>query len=141
MANAMRGVIKGLAYALSFNRVLFGVRFLVQPAAAAPTWVGHRATRRTSTQVFIRGLGARDLGLAAGSLAALLRGRDAEASRWMLAHAIADATDLVATAVGRDDLPGKPAKIAVAVAGASTGVALVSAAGLGRAAAGSRDAG
>ena len=123
---------RALAVALSLNRVAFGVRFLVQAGAAGPTWVGRRAARRASTQVFIRGLGARDLGLGGGALAALVRGRDAEASRWMLAHAIADGADLAATAAGRGDLPGKPARVATIVAGVSTGVAVVSAAGLAR---------
>jgi hypothetical protein len=126
------GPSRALAYALSLNRVAFGVRFLAQPGAAGPTWIGRRAARRTSTQVFIRGLGARDVGLGAGALAALHGDRDAEASRWMLAHAIADATDLAATAAGRGDLPAKPSRTALIVAGASTAVAVWTAAALAR---------
>jgi hypothetical protein len=126
------GPSRALAYALSLNRVAFGVRFLAQPGAAGPSWVGRRAARRTSTQVFIQGLGARDVGLGAGALAALRGGRDAEAGRWMLAHAIADATDLAATAAGRGDLPAKPSRVALIVAGASTGVAVWTAAALAR---------
>jgi len=47
-------VTRGLAYASAVNRVLFGVRFMVAPAAAGPTWIGPREARRSGTQVFIR---------------------------------------------------------------------------------------
>lgn len=126
---------RALAYALSGNRLLFGTRFLLTPGAAGPSWIGPRAARRPATRLFARGLGARDVGLGAGAIAALAGGRDGEAARWMAAHAISDAADLAATAIAADDLPAGPARIALAVAGVSTAIALWSAAGLGRRAA------
>jgi hypothetical protein len=121
-----------LAYGLALNRVAFGARFLLQPQAAGPTWVGRRRARNSATQLFVRALGARDLGLGAGALAALRRGDAAEARRWMLAHALADGTDLAATLAAQRRLPTGPARFATVVAGASTAIAAWSSAALGR---------
>jgi hypothetical protein len=121
-----------LAVGLALNRVAFGARYLLQPTAAGPTWVGRRRARGTSTQVFVRALGARDLGLGLGALVSLRNPDAAEARRWMLAHALADGADLAATLSARSRLPSKPARIAATVAGASTAVAAWSSAALGR---------
>jgi hypothetical protein len=121
-----------LAHGLALNRIVFGARFLLQPGAAGPTWVGRRRARSSATQLFVRALGARDLGLGTGALAALRRGDAAEARRWMLAHALADATDLTATLAAKRRLPARPARVATLVAGASTAIAVWSSAALGR---------
>jgi hypothetical protein len=125
-------VTRLLAHGLALNRVVFGARFLLQPQAAGPTWVGHRRARNSATQLFVRALGARDLGLGAGALAALRRGDATEARRWMLAHALADGTDLAATLAAQRRLPTRPARFATVVAGASTAIAAWSSAALGR---------
>jgi hypothetical protein len=121
-----------LAVGLALNRVAFGVRYLLQPTAAGPTWVGRRRARDTGTQLFVRALGARDLGLGLGALVSLRNPDAAESRRWMLAHALADGADLAATLSARRRLPSKPARIATIVAGASTAVAAWSSAALGR---------
>jgi hypothetical protein len=132
MPSSAVAVTRVLAYGLAVNRVAFGARFLLQPRAAGPTWVGRRRARNTATQVFVRALGARDLGLGAGALAALRRGDATEARRWMLAHALADGTDLAATLAAQRRLPTRPARFATVVAGASTAIAVWSSAALGR---------
>ena len=132
MALSTASVTRVLAYGLALNRVAFGARFLLQPSAAGPSWVGRRRARATATQLFVRALGARDLGLGLGALAALRRSDGAEERRWMLAHLLADGTDLVATLAADDRLPSRPARVATLVAGASTAVAAWSSAALGR---------
>jgi hypothetical protein len=132
MAPSATTVTRRLAYALALNRVLFGARFMLQPSAAGPSWVGRRHARDTASQLFVRGLGARDLGLGVGALAALRRSDAIEARRWMLAHLLADGTDLAATLAATSRLPGRPARVATVVAGASTAVAAWSSAALGR---------
>jgi hypothetical protein len=125
-------VTRVLAHGLALNRVAFGARFLLQPSAAGPTWVGRRRARGPAAQLFVRALGARDLGLGVGALVALRRSDASEARRWMLAHTLADGADLVATLAAKDRLPGRPARFATLVAGASTAVAAWSAAALDR---------
>jgi len=125
-------VTRRLAYGLALNRVLFGARFLVQPSAAGPSWIGRRRARDTAAQLFVRGLGARDVGLGVGALVALRRSDLTEARRWMLAHLLADGTDLAATLAAAARLPGRPARVATVVSGASTAIAAWSSAALGR---------
>jgi hypothetical protein len=132
MALSAATVTRRLACGLALNRVVFGARFLLQPSAAGPSWVGRRRARDTGVQLFVRALGARDLGLGVGALAALRRSDAPEARRWMLAHLLADGTDLAATLAATSRLPGRPARVATVVAGASTAVAAWSSAALGR---------
>ena len=132
MALSAATVTRRLAYGLALNRVVFGARFLLQPSAAGPSWVGRRRARDTGVQLFVRAVGARDLGLGVGALAALSRSDAMEARRWMLAHLLADGTDLAATLAAAGRLPGRPARVATVVAGASTAVAAWSSATLGR---------
>src|SRR3954468_17021906 len=126
MALSAATVTRGLAYGLALNRVAFGARFLLQPSAAGPSWVGRRRARANATQLFVGALGARDLGLGVGALAALRRSDATEARRWMLA----DGTDLAPALAASSRLPGRPARVATVAAGASTAVAAWSPAAL-----------
>jgi hypothetical protein len=114
--------VRVLATGLALNRIAFGVRFLVQPDRAGRSWIG-RAARRDETQVFGRGLGARDLALGLGALLALQR-EDMSAQPWLAGHAVSDGTDLVATWLARDSLPSGPRFFALGMAGVSTAIAL-----------------
>jgi len=133
----MRGYAKGmattsvrlLAGALAVNRTAFGAKYLLQPKSAGDSWIG-RAARLPGTQVMVRSQAARDIALGAGALAALARRRDGEARAWMAAHALSDGVDTVATWAARKRLPRDKARLALSIAGASTAVAIVSAAGL-----------
>jgi hypothetical protein len=118
-----------LAGALAVNRVLFGANYLARPASAGPTWIG-RAAARPGSQVMIRSQAARDVGLGLGALLALARGRDGEAGAWMAAHALADGVDTAATWAARKRLPNG-GTTALAIAGASTAVAVFGAVRLG----------
>ena len=120
-----------LAGALAVNRVAFGAGYLLQPGRAGDSWIG-RAARKPGTQVMIRSQAARDIALGIGALAALAHRRDREARAWMAAHALADGADTAVTWAARDRLPARQTRLALAVAGASTIVALIGAVGLGR---------
>jgi hypothetical protein len=122
-------VPRTLAGALAVNRALFGLNYLLRPEQARTSWIG-RAARKPGTQVMIRSQGVRDVALGAGALRALVRGNAAELRAWVAGHAVCDLADLVATWMARDDLPARRGKLAMAVAGASTVVGAVAAAGL-----------
>src|SRR3954449_232076 len=98
---------KTLAAGLAVNRTLFGANYLIKPKQARVSWIG-RAAKKPGAQVIIRSQGARDGALGAGALQAVVR--DSELRPWMLAHALADVVDLVATWAARDDLPKRRAE-------------------------------
>ena len=106
---------------LSLGRIALGGGLVLAPRLGA-LWLGPEA-ELTATEVVARGLGARDVGLALGTLAALRRGG---VKPWLLAGALADAADFTATLAGGRDLPpaGRAGVIAVAGAATVTGVAL-----------------
>src|SRR3954468_23538272 len=102
---------KTLAAGLAVNRTLFGANYLIKPKQARISWIG-RAAKKPGAQVMIRSQGARDVALGAGALQAVVR--DSELRPWMLAHALADVVDLVATWAAREDLPKRRAERALA---------------------------
>jgi hypothetical protein len=122
-------IAKGLAMALAVNRTAFGLSYLLRPQQARTSWIG-RAAAKPGTQVIVRSQGARDIALGAGALRAAARGAAPELRAWMAGHALSDGADLVATWAARDRLPRRRARLAMAVAGASTLIAAASAAGL-----------
>jgi hypothetical protein len=117
--------VRALSGMLAVNRVLFGVGYLAAPERTAGSWIG-RAAQKEGTKVFTRALGARDLALGAGALQALAR-QGADPRPWFAAHALADATDFAATLAARDRLPREGVRFALAMAGASTAIAVAGA--------------
>jgi hypothetical protein len=115
-----------LSALLALNRIAFGANYLARPQTAGPSWIGRRAARTTGGRLMVRSQAARDLGLGAGALWALARGRDDEARRWMTAHAVADGVDTAVTLAARRKLPNG-GRTALAIGGASTVVALLGA--------------
>jgi hypothetical protein len=115
-----------LSALLALNRIAFGANYLARPQTAGPSWIGRRAARTTGGRLMVRSQAARDLGLGAGALWALSRGRDDEARRWMTAHAVADGVDTAVTLAARRKLPNG-GRTALAIGGASTVVALLGA--------------
>jgi hypothetical protein len=118
-----------LAALLALNRIGFGANYLARPQSAGPSWIGRRAARTTGGQLMVRSQAARDVGLGAGALWALAHGRDDEARRWMTAHALADGVDTAVTFAVRRRLPDD-GRLALAIGGVSTAVALLGAARL-----------
>jgi hypothetical protein len=111
------------AIAFALARIAFGAGLLVAPARVAAGWLAADA-QRPSTQVAVRGLGARDIALAAGlGLAA----RDGAAVRpWLAACIACDLADIASTLAAGGALPARARLGTVALAGsaAALGAAL-----------------
>jgi len=115
------------AMAVAAGRVALGLTALAWPAVPARPWVG-AAADDLATRVFGRALGARDLALGLGALAAARRpvGDRRSASAWVAAGALSDALDVAVSARSWRELPRKGRWLVVASAG---GAALIGAAG------------
>ena len=104
-----------------------GVTALAWPSVPARPWVG-AAADDVAARVFGRALGARDLALGLGALAAL-QGPAAQAGSaraWVAAGALSDALDVVASLSSWRDLPRVTRWLVAASAG---GAAVAGAAG------------
>jgi hypothetical protein len=115
------------ATAVAVGRVALGVTALAWPSIPARPWVG-AAADDVAARVFGRALGARDLALGLGALAAL-QGPAAEtgsARAWVAAGALSDALDVVASVSSWRELPRVTRWLVAASAG---GAALTGAAG------------
>ncbi|MBA3358266.1 MAG: hypothetical protein H0U20_02290 [Thermoleophilaceae bacterium] len=108
------------------GRVVVGVALALAPRVAAAGWIGQDANRAPVTAV-TRALGVRDALMGVGVLSTL---NDTEAAKpWLTVCAVADAVDLGATLMARDQLPnqGVLAVTVVAAGSAALGVWLLSA--------------
>ncbi len=105
---------KRLVIGYSALRAAYALGLLVAPARVARPWLGD--VRNASASIPTRGLGARELTLAAGAVAAVLS--DTPAHPWLIACAASDATDVAATlaADGRE-LPSRSKPGTVLAAG------------------------
>jgi hypothetical protein len=94
------------ATAVAAGRVALGLTALTWPSVPARPWVG-AAGDDLSARVFGRALGARDLALGLGALAALKdpAGEAGAARAWFAAGALSDALDVVASALAWRELP------------------------------------
>jgi hypothetical protein len=115
------------ATAVAAGRVALGLTALAWPSVPARPWTGAGNDDLTA-RVFGRALGARDLALGLGALAAL---RDQAASpqsarSWVAAGALSDALDVAASLAAWRELPRVTRWLVVASAG---GAALAGAAG------------
>lgn len=116
--------------AFALGRLAFGIGLLARPEAVASGWVGKDAERRP-VQVVLRGLGARDVALSAGALAAL--GDDDRLAHWLAAAVGCDLADVVATlAAPTDALPGNARWGTVALGGGAAALGAALLAGLKR---------
>jgi hypothetical protein len=115
------------ATAVAAGRVALGVTALAWPSVPARPWVG-AAADGVAARVFGRALGARDLALGLGALAALQGpGAAAGSARaWVAAGALSDALDVVASVSSWHELPRVTRWLVAASAG---GAALAGAAG------------
>jgi hypothetical protein len=115
------------AQAVAAGRVALGAAALAWPSVPARPWVG-AAADDLAARVFGRALGARDLALGLGALAALQRpaAEPGSASAWVAAGALSDALDVVASLSAWPELPRGSRWLVAASAG---GAALAGAAG------------
>lgn len=117
-----------LAIAYAVGRAAYGVALTAAPGRIGESWIGEDA-KRAPTQIAIRGLGARDLALAAGTIVAARRGGALHG--WLIGSVACDVADIAATLAAGDAVPKRSRIGTVALAGGSAiaGGALILAAG------------
>lgn len=91
-----------VAQVLAIGRTGLGLALFVAPARSARGWLGADVDR-PGAKVAIRGLGARDVALGIGTLAALEQ--QGSARHWVEAGVISDVADSVATWGIRQERP------------------------------------
>lgn len=97
---------------LAAGRLAIGALLVAKPQGPVGTgWIGEDAKRPTSALTF-RSIGARDMALALGTLAAQRSGNPLKP--WLLAATLADAVDLAATFAAGAAVP-KAGKAAIAL--------------------------
>jgi hypothetical protein len=112
-----RTAITGIA----LGRVKLGALMMIAPdKVVGAGWIGSAEASRPTSSLMIRAVGGRDVALGLGTLLALRQG--ASLKPWLIGASIADATDVVATALAGKAVPAQ-GKIAVLALG---GGALVS---------------
>ena len=92
---------KDLAVALARGRIAFGVVSLLAPGVVARTMTDGGPSEG-GTRLFVRMIGARDLGVGLGLQVAL--DRDAPTRGWLEASAVIDAIDAAACVLARQHL-------------------------------------
>jgi hypothetical protein len=144
VANNIAAMLRRGALTVAAGRAGLGVTALIWPRVPARPWVGSAAADGVAARVFGRALGARDLALGLGAMAALGRadatgsatasgdagGRagaaDRSAAAWVAAGALSDALDVAASVSSWHELPRVSRWLVVLSAG---GAAVVGAAG------------
>jgi len=116
--------------ALAVNRILFGAGMLALPERSAAGWIG-RPGRDSRVTILTRAVGARDVAVGAGTLAA--RDDPRALLTWMVAQVISDGADLASTFTVRDKLPRTARAFGLAVTGGSTLAGLAGAIGAAKA--------
>jgi hypothetical protein len=108
---------RDLAVTLARGRIAFGVVSLLAPALVARTMTGGGGSEG-GTRLFVRMVGARDLGIGLGLHVALHR--DAPSRGWLEASAVVDGIDAAACLVARRYLRPSvfPGTLGLAAAGA-----------------------
>jgi hypothetical protein len=108
---------RDLALILARGRIAFGVVSLVAPGLVARTMTGPGGSEG-GTRLFVRMIGARDLGVGLGLHVAL--DRDTPTRGWLEASAVVDGIDAAACLLARNHLrPGVfPGTFALAASGA-----------------------
>jgi hypothetical protein len=116
-----------LARGIALGRLGFGVALLGAPQRATGPWLGADASR-PATAVAVRGLGARDLALGAGTLAC----RNEDLRHWVAASLIGDLADLTATLAAGDALPRSGRLLVGGLAAGAAALGALAFAGLAR---------
>lgn len=119
--------VNKLTIAFALGRFAFGAGLVAAPARLGASWLGPDA-EPPPVHIAIRGLGARDIALAAGAAAAAVESRPLRP--WLIGLIVCDAVDTAATLAAGDSVPSRARWGTVALAGGSaiTGTALAVAA-------------
>jgi hypothetical protein len=100
---------------LAVGRLAIGAALVAKPQSQVGAgWVGGEEAKRPSTGLLFRSVGARDMALALGTLAAQRSGSPLKP--WLLGATLADGVDLVATLTAGKAIPraGKAAIVLLA---------------------------
>jgi hypothetical protein len=107
-------------------RIAYGAALLITPPKTTKRWLGSDAQRPGGAQVAVRALGAREIVLHAGALAAALT--DAPVRPWLLASFAGDCADIASTWAAKGHVPdGSPLATAVVAGGSAALTAAVAA--------------
>jgi hypothetical protein len=106
------------ACGLALNRAAIGALLTLAPTRGARGWIGGREAVRPGARLFGRALGARDVGIALGTLRALSDGRPVRP--WSQAALIADSVDFLATLAAARSIPRGAAAFGLVMSGGST---------------------
>jgi hypothetical protein len=109
-----------LAQGLAAGRIALGLAMFLAPTQASRQWLGPDA-ERPGTTIAVRALGARDVVLGVGTLAALRDDRRG-ASPWIEGGIVADGADAVASLLSKSPAAGRVMGVGVASAAAATGI-------------------
>ena len=101
---------------MALLRIAYGGALLAAPARVTKNWLG-RDRSRAATVVALRALGAREVVLHGGALAAAVGG--GAVRPWLAASVGGDCSDVAATFAARHGLPDGAALKTLAVAGGS----------------------
>jgi hypothetical protein len=104
------------AVAVAAFRIAYGAALAAAPARTTKSWLGPDAAR-PAAGVALRALGAREIVLHAGAVAAALG--DAPVRPWLLASIGGDCADIASTFAARSGVPDGSAVKTLAVAGGS----------------------
>ena len=108
-----------LVAGIALGRLVLGAALLAAPRkVVGPGWVGAEA-ERPAAGVLLRAVGARDVALAAGTLAALKGG--SSLTPWVVGGAIADGADFTATLAAGQAIPPQGRAAVGALAGGALG--------------------
>lgn len=105
---------RNLIYAFAAGRIAFGAALLAAPERVGKSWLGEPA-EHPATHIALRGLGGRDIALAAGAVLATARG--SAARPWLALTVASDVLDIAATLAAGDSVPDRARKGTVALAG------------------------
>lgn len=119
---------RSIARFTSVCRLAIGAGFVAIPQLTMPLWVGP-AARAPAVRMVARALGARDIVLAVGALAA---SDDERLRPWLMAGLAADAADLALTVAGRGHLARHGVWLAAPIAAGGVGLGLAGLVGAGR---------
>jgi len=107
---------RAAAIAVFGLRIGYGAGLIAPPERLARTWLGPSAGTGP-TQIPLQGLGAREIVLHAGALAAACQGSPLRP--WLAASIAGDLTDVTATVLRRQQLPPGAARATLLVGGGS----------------------
>ncbi|HEY7836105.1 MAG TPA: hypothetical protein VIB59_01485 [Solirubrobacteraceae bacterium] len=112
------------AWLLAAGRAALGAAILAAPEAVMSRWLGAENARKGAVKTLGRGLAARDIGLAVASLQTL--DDPVIGPRVLVACALADGVDALATLIERESLPasGAAGTVVVAAGAAAAGLYL-----------------